>query len=299
MKNLIVVNGPTAVGKTSLSIELAQYFKSPVLSFDSRQFYREMSIGTAKPTSEEQAAAQHYFINNLSIYDNYNVSQYEQEAITLLERLFLQHDVLIAVGGSGLYQRALCYGIDDLPDPDPDLREELKSDFREKGLSCLCERLEKLDPEYYQIVDRKNPKRLLRALEVCLTTGKTYTSLRKNKVRSRSFSIIQLGIDMDRALLYDRINLRVDLMVKQGLLEEVKGLYPYRHLNALNTVGYKELFQHYDGKISLEQAIENIKTSSRRYAKRQLTWFRKDENIEWFEAGETTEIIKYIESKIV
>jgi tRNA dimethylallyltransferase len=294
MKTLIVVCGPTAVGKTSQSIELARFFNTGILSFDSRQFYREMSIGTAKPSAEEQAAAPHYFIDNLSIHDDYNVSQFETEALALLEKLFVYNDVVVSVGGSGLYQRALCYGIDDLPDPTPELREGLKKDLEEKGIEYLQQKVKELDPEFYQIVDLKNPKRLLRALEVCISTGKTYTSLRKNQVKNRPFQIIQIGLDMDREKLYDRINLRVDLMVKDGLIEENQRLYKHKNLNALNTVGYKEIFEHFDGKISLDQAIENIKTSSRRYAKRQLTWFRKDENISWFDAGNINALIEHI-----
>jgi len=282
-KELIVIAGPTAVGKTSYAIELAQKYSTEILSADSRQFYRELQIGTAAPTKEELAAAPHHFIGNLSIHDYYNVSMYEQEALALIEQLFEKHDKLIVVGGSGLYIDALCYGIDELPDADESLRSEIKRRFAEEGIEYLQKEVERLDPEFYKIVDRNNHKRLQRALEVCLATGKTYSSQRSNKRKNRPFKIRKLVLNMDRQKLYDRINNRVDLMMEQGLLDEVKSLLPYRELNALKTVGYTELFRYIDGDISLEQAVTDIKTNSRRYSKRQVTWFKRYDDFEWIE----------------
>jgi len=282
-KELIVIAGPTAVGKTSYAIELAQKYNTEILSADSRQFYRELQIGTAAPTKEELAAAPHHFIGNLSIHDYYNVSIYEQEALALIEQLFEKHDKLIVVGGSGLYIDALCYGIDELPDADESLRSEIKRRFAEEGIEYLQKEVERLDPEFYKIVDRNNHKRLQRALEVCLATGKTYSSQRSNKRKNRPFKIRKLVLNMDRQKLYERINKRVDLMMEQGLLDEVKSLLPYRDLNALKTVGYTELFRYIDGDISLEQAVTDIKTNSRRYSKRQVTWFKRYDDFEWIE----------------
>ncbi len=282
-KELIVIAGPTAVGKTSYAIELAQKYNTEILSADSRQFYRELQIGTAAPTKEELAAAPHHFIGNLSIHDYYNVSMYEQEAMALIEKLFQKHDKLIVVGGSGLYIDALCYGIDELPDADDALRSEIKRRYAEEGLEYLQKEVERLDPEFYKIVDKNNHKRLQRALEVCLSTGKTYSSQRSNKRKSRPFKIRKLVLNMERQKLYERINKRVDIMMEQGLLDEVKSLLPYRALNALKTVGYTELFRYLDNEISLEQAVTDIKTNSRRYSKRQVTWFKRYDDFEWIE----------------
>jgi len=280
-KELIVIAGPTAVGKTSYAIELAKKYKTEILSADSRQFYRELQIGTAAPTEEELAAAPHHFIGNLSIHDYYNVSMYEQEAIHLIEDLFQKHDKLIVVGGSGLYIDALCYGIDELPDADKSLRSEIKRRFAEEGIEYLQKEVERLDPDFYKVVDKNNHKRLQRALEVCLATGKTYSSQRTNKKKSRPFKIRKIVLNMERELLYERINKRVDLMMEAGLLDEVKSLLPNRELNALKTVGYTELFRFLDGDISLEQAVTDIKTNSRRYSKRQVTWFKRYDDFEW------------------
>jgi tRNA dimethylallyltransferase len=282
-KELIVIAGPTAVGKTRYAIELAQKYGTEIISADSRQFYRELRIGTAAPTPEELAAAPHHFIGNLSIHDYYNVSIYEQEALKLLDKLFETHKRVIAVGGSGLYIDALCYGIDELPDADEELRAEIKRRFAEEGIRYLQEEVKRLDPAFYEIVDRNNPKRLQRALEVCLATGKPYSSLRTNQRKQRPFKISKYVLTMEREQLYDRINRRVDLMMEAGLQEEVRGLLPYKKLNALNTVGYKELFRYFDGEISLDQAVTDIKTNSRRYAKRQLTWFKRYDDFEWIE----------------
>ena len=282
-KELIVIAGPTAVGKTSYAIELAKKYKTEILSADSRQFYRELQIGTAAPTEKEMAAAPHHFVGNLSIHDYYNVSMYEQEALVLIDKLFEKHDKLIVVGGSGLYIDALCYGIDELPDADENLRSEIKRCFTEEGIEYLQKEVERLDPEFYKIVDQNNHKRLQRALEVCLATGKTYSSQRSNKRKSRSFNIRKLVLNMERQKLYERINKRVDLMMEHGLLEEVKSLLPFKKLNALKTVGYTELFRYLDGEISLDQAVTDIKTNSRRYSKRQVTWFKRYDDFEWIE----------------
>ncbi len=280
-KELIVIAGPTAVGKTSYAIELAKKYNTDILSADSRQFYRELQIGTAAPTKEELNAAPHHFIGNLSIHDYYNVSMYEQEALVLIDKLFQKHDKIIVVGGSGLYIDALCYGIDDLPDADETLRNKIKQRFAKEGIEYLQKEVERLDPEFYKIVDQNNHKRLQRALEVCLATGKTYSSQRSNQRKSRPFKIRKLVLNMERELLYDRINKRVDIMMENGLLEEVKSLLPYRNLNALKTVGYTELFRYLDNEISLEQAVTDIKTNSRRYSKRQVTWFKRYDDFEW------------------
>ena len=280
-KKLIVIAGPTAVGKTSLAIELAQKFETEIISTDSRQFYREMKIGTAAPSPEELALAPHHFIGNLSINDYYNVSIFEKEALKTINKLFESKDIVIAVGGSGLYIDALCYGIDNLPDADEDSRNDIKSKFKEFGISYLQEEVKRLDPEYYAIADIKNPKRLQRALEVIYATGKTYSSQRTEKKQKRDFAIEKYVLNMDREKLYQRINLRVDLMIEAGLEKEARELFQYKDLNALNTVGYKEIFSYFENKISRKQAITDIKTHSRRYAKRQITWFKRDDSFIW------------------
>lgn len=282
---LIVITGPTAVGKTSFSIELAKHFKTSIISADSRQFYREMKIGTASPTPEEMQGIPHYFIGHISVTDNYNVSKYEEDVLTLLEKLFAANDTVIMTGGSGLYINAVCNGIDELPDPDKELRYELQQLLKEQGLTALRNKLKILDPDYYNVVDLANPGRLMRALEVCLTTGVPYSSLRKNKRKERHFRVIKTALFRNREELNHRINERVDMMIASGLTEEVRSLMPYRDLNALKTVGYRELFAFLDGRISFEQAVTDIKTNSRRYAKRQMTWFRKDPQIFWTDAG--------------
>lgn len=295
-KTLIVVAGPTAGGKTSLAIHLAKDLKAEIISCDSRQFYREIKIGTAAPTPEEMSQAKHHFIGNLSIHDEYNVSQYEHEALAKLEELFKTSDYAVMVGGSGLYINAVCDGIDNIPDTPAELREQLQKDFEEKGIEYLREEVKKLDPVFYETVDTSNPKRLLRALEVCKVSGQPYSSFRNNTSKTRDFDIIKIGLLWDRDELVDRIHQRVDIMMEEGLLEEVKEMHPYQHLNSLNTVGYKELFAYLDDECTFEFAIEKIKTNTRRYAKRQMTWFRKDEKINWFDAKKYEEIIKFVRS---
>ena len=282
-KKLIIIAGPTAVGKTSYAIELAKKYNTEIISTDSRQFYRELQIGTAAPTKEELEAAPHNFIGNLSIHDYYNVSIYEKEAVARITEIFKTKDVVIAVGGSGLYIDALCYGIDELPDAEPKLRQEIKDKFAKHGIEYLQDEVRKLDPDYFAVADINNHKRLQRALEVCIQTGKTYSSQRTERKQKRDFEIEKIVLNMPREILYQRINKRVDIMIEDGLIEEVKGLIPNKDLNALNTVGYKELFQYFDGKISLEQAITDIKTHSRRYAKRQITWFKRYDDFKWID----------------
>jgi tRNA dimethylallyltransferase len=294
---LLIITGPTAVGKTSLTIRLAQSLKTEILSADSRQFYREMLIGTARPREEELRLVPHYFTGHISIHDEYNASRFESEALDLLSKLFLNHQAVILTGGSGLYINAVRHGIDELPDPDDTLREELKTMYAETGIESLRSKLRLLDPVYYSEVDIANPKRLLRALEVCISTGRPYSELRKKKPKTRDFEIIMIGLTREKEELNRRINERVDRMMEEGLLEEVKSLTPFRHLNALNTVGYKELFPYFDGAISLEAAIENIKTHSRRYAKRQMTWFRKEKAITWFHPDDER-IMEFIKQRI-
>jgi tRNA dimethylallyltransferase len=288
---LVVVAGPTAVGKTSLAISLALHFKTEIISADSRQFYRQMHIGTAAPSEAELKTVIHHFIHHLSIQDSYNVSQYETDVLSLLEKLFQQHPVVVMVGGSGLYLNAVCHGIDLLPDPDPEIRLELKEVLARSGIAALQDELEHCDPEYAARVDRSNPARLMRAIEIFRATGVPYSSLRTNKPKSRTFRTVKIGLDLPRELLYRRINSRVDAMMDAGLYEEALQLYPYRYFNALNTVGYKELFDHFEGLASLDHAVEKIKIHSRRYAKRQLTWFKKDPGFNWFQPGEFEKII--------
>ncbi len=289
-KRLIVLSGPTAVGKTATSIKLAQHIDTVILSADSRQFYSGMKIGTAAPTEEELKAAKHYFIGHLKIGDYYNVSRFEQDALAILEQEFQNHDQVILTGGSGLYIDALCHGVDEFPDPDPDLREDLKKQYQEQGIEWLQDEVQKTDPEYFKQVDKKNPNRLLRALEVCLTTGKSYSEQRIGNKRERSFDIIYIALNRPREELFERIHLRTDQMLKEGLVEEVKSLAHMRHENAMNTVGYKEIFTYLDGDYSLELATEKIKTNTRRYAKRQLTWFRKNPSYHWLHPDQENEL---------
>lgn len=297
-KYLIVIGGATATGKTSLSIRLAQHFNTEILSCDSRQFYREMTIGTAKPDSEELAAAKHHFIDSLSIEEPYTVGDFEQDALQLLEKLFEKTDILILVGGSGLFIRALCEGLDEFPDVPLSIREELDHLFKEKGIEVMQNELKACDPEYYNQVDLQNPVRLIRALSIYRVSGRPFSEFRKQKKQGRFFEPIYILAEMDRALLYDKINRRVDLMLKNGLLEEARSLYPKKHLNALQTVGYQEFFEHFDGKISLEEAIELVKRNSRRYAKRQMTWFRKNDHWKGFSSSDVEGVIEYVNSKI-
>ena len=297
-RTLIVVEGPTAIGKTALAITLARQFSTEIISADSRQFFKEMSIGTAKPSPEELASAPHHFIDSHSISKLFSTGDFESEALALMEELFKIHQVLILVGGSGLYIDAICKGLDELPQTDLRIREQLNLQLAAEGLDPIKSQLSQLDPEYYEKVDQSNPQRMIRGLEFFLSTGKKLSSFQTNTVKTRPFNILKIGLNMDRALLYERINLRVDQMMQQGLLDEVKGLTEYKGQNALNTVGYTELFDHLDGQISLQEATDRIKQNTRRFAKRQLTWFRRDEDIHWFEPNQTDAIISFIKNKI-
>lgn len=294
---LVVLAGPTAVGKTGVALQLAQEFGTEIISSDSRQFYREMKIGTAVPSDEELTKVPHHFIRHLSIHEQYDVSRFETEALAKLEQLFLEHKIVIMTGGSGLYINAVCKGFDELPDRDRDLRKKLQALFDKEGIIALQEKLQKLDPLYFEKVDKNNPNRLLRAIEVCEVTGKPYSQLRRGQVKERPFRILKIALNRDREELFERIAVRTDQMMADGLLDEVKSLLPHRHENALNTVGYKELFEYLDGNISLEQAITNIKTNTRRYAKRQLTWFKKDPEYHWFHPERIEEIATFIATK--
>ena len=289
IKTLLVVAGPTASGKTAAAIRLAQHFNTVILSADSRQFYREMSIGTAKPDAEELAAAKHYFINSHSINELFSVGDFEKQGLALLNELFKQRDVVILVGGSGLYIKALCEGFDDIPQAGEGIREQLNNELAENGIKPLQEELKAVDPTYYTEVDINNPQRVIRALEVYRSTGQPFSFYRKATTNTRPFNCIKIALDMPREVLYNRINTRVDAMIAQGLVDEARALLPYRHLNALHTVGYSELFDHFDGKNDLNTAIELIKQNTRRFAKRQLTWFRKDKNIHWMAPDEVTD----------
>ncbi len=281
MKTLIVIAGPTASGKTAFAIKLAQALNTVILSADSRQFYKEMSIGTAAPTKEELSQAKHYFVHHISIEDKYDVADYEHDVLQLLDKLFKTHDAVIMTGGSGLFIDAVCNGIDAMPDVEPEIREKVEKLYHDEGLLGMQEVLKLLDPDYYAIVDQQNPRRLQRALEVCYQTGKPFSSFRSGNTVQRDFDIKKYAILWDRQELIERIDKRVDMMMEQGLLEEAKALYPKRHLNALNTVGYKELFAYFDGGCSLKEAVEQIKIHTRQYAKRQMTWLRKDIGYRW------------------
>ena len=294
MNTLIVITGPTAVGKTQLTLELAQYYGIPVINADSRQIYKELKIGTASPTEEQLKQVRHYFVGSKSINEYYNASMYEQEVMQLLESLFTTSPVQMLSGGSMMYIDAVCNGIDDIPTIREDIRTEMKRRYQEEGLEALCEDLKKLDPEHYETVDRQNYRRVIHALEICYQTGKTYTSFRKQTKKERPFKIVKIGLNRNREELYKRINQRVDDMMAQGLLDEARAMTPYREVNALNTVGYKELFDYMDERWSLEEAVERIKGNTRRYARKQLTWYKRDENIRWFHPDQQQEILNYI-----
>lgn len=283
MKYLITIVGPTAIGKTSLSIALAQHFNCDIISCDSRQFFKEMQIGTAVPTVEELTAAQHHFIQNKSIFENYTVGEYEKDAISKLNELFLTNDYVVMVGGSGLYVDAVLKGFDDFPEIDFSVREEVTSNYEKLGIEYLQTELEKRDPNYFEVVAKENPQRMMRALEVCIGSGKPYSSFLNQKKNARNFTPILIGLEAERSINYDRINHRVDFMLEEGLLAEAEILFPYKDLNALQTVGYRELFSYFEGEISLEFAIEEIKKNTRRFAKRQLTWFKRNEDTTWFD----------------
>jgi len=288
---LLVILGPTASGKTELAIKAAKLLGTEIISADSRQFYRELTIGTAKPSPEQLAEVKHHFVGHISITEKYNISLFEQDTIRLLDELFLSHDTVVMTGGSGLYIDAVCHGIDEQPEHDPAIRLHLQSGYKAGGIEHLQAELLRLDPAYYRDVDLSNPHRLMRALEVCIMTGKPFSSFRKGKQKERDFKIVKLGIDIPRAELVERINRRIDEMMAKGLLEEAGICLPFRHNNALNTVGYKEMFEYLDGHCSLEEAVEKMKINTRRYAKRQMTWFRKDPGIRWIDPESSTSMI--------
>ena len=295
MKTLVVLLGPTGVGKTALSLALAERLSSPILSADSRQLYSEIPIGTAAPTKEEQQRVKHYFIGTHQLADYYSAAQYEMDVMNLTEELFKTHETLLLTGGSMMYIDAVCKGIDDIPTVDDITRRTLLNRYETEGLEPLVSELRLLDPEYYNIVDLKNPKRVIHALEICYMTGRTYTSYRTQTTKVRPFRIIKIGLQRDREDLYERINCRVDQMVKDGLVAEARRVYPYRHLNSLNTVGYKELFAHFDGACTLEFAIEKIKQNSRIYSRKQTTWYRRDKDIHWFHPDDEEGIVECLE----
>lgn len=296
-KRLIVIVGPTGSGKTDLSITVAECFHAPIISTDSRQFYRGIPIGTAQPDAEQLQRVEHHFIASRELTDDFNCGAYEAEALQSLEQLFQKHDVVVAVGGSGLYVKALCEGMDNMPEVTPELRESLAQRLSEEGLEALCEELRERDPEFYEQVDLKNQARVVRALEVCIASGRPYSSFRTGERRKRNFDIIKIGVDMPREELYERIDRRVDIMMEQGLEQEARSVSHLRHLNSLQTVGYREMFDYFDGTTTREEAIELIKRNSRRYAKRQLTWFRRDEEIAWFNPKESEKIVEYINQR--
>ena len=298
-KHLISIVGATAIGKTALSIQLAQHFSAPIISSDSRQFYKEMNIGTAVPSKDELAAATHYFIQNRSIHNDYNVGQFERDALLKLDELFLTNDIVIMVGGSGLYIDAVLNGLDYFPDVAPEIRQKLNKELTDNGLELLQEKLKELDLESYNSIAIDNPKKVIRALEICIGTGKPYSYFKNKPKAHRNFTAIKIGLNADRKLMYDRINMRVDIMLKNGLLAEVRSLYKYKILNALQTVGYRELFSYLDGKCDLDLAASEIKKNSRRFAKRQVTWFKKDTEIKWFDfKSDTNEIISFVENSL-
>ena len=293
-KYLLVIAGPTAVGKTSTSLHIAKEMGIEIFSADSRQFYREMTIGTAKPSSNELKQVKHHFINNLSIAENYSVGDFERDCINQLESYFENNDFAILTGGTGLYIKAVCEGLDDFPDIEPKYREDLNLLFEEKGIEILQEELKEKDPIYFAEADIQNPHRLIRALEIIRATGKTFSSYRKKNLKQRSFNPIYIALNLERSALYERINQRVDLMIREGLVDEAKKLFPEREKNALQTVGYKELFEHFENKHSLEEAIELIKRNTRRYAKRQTTWFKNAGKYRFFEPSDIEEILQFI-----
>lgn len=294
MKKLIVVTGPTAVGKTDLCLNIAQQFGVPIINADSRQIYRELHIGTASPTASQLQQVKHYFVGTLGITDYYSASMYEQDVLALLQDLFQNSDYALLAGGSMMYIDAVCNGIDDIPTVDDETRATLKRRLADEGLEALTEELRRLDPEHYEIVDRKNPRRVVHALEICHMTGKTYTSFRKAVKKCRPFQIVKIGLNREREELYSRINQRVDQMVKDGLEDEARRMYAYKGVNALNTVGYKELFAYFDGQWDMDEAVERIKGNTRRYARKQLTWYKRDQQMQWFHPDQQENILKHI-----
>jgi len=302
-KTLIVITGPTAVGKTALCLDMARHFSIPVINADSRQIYRDLKIGTAAPTEEQLREVRHFFVGTLGLSDYYSASMYEQQVNSLLGELFQKSRYALLSGGSMMYIDAVCNGIDDIPTVDEHTRATMKRRLAEEGLEQLCEELRRLDPEHYSLVDKKNPRRVVHALEICHMTGRTYTSFRKKERENgeqnsrRPYRIVKIGLNLEREQLYSRINRRCDLMMEQGLLQEARQLLPYRHLNALNTVGYKEMFAHIDGTWTLDEAVERMKGNTHRYARKQLTWFKRDSAMKWFEPNATNDIINYIEAQ--
>lgn len=288
MKTLIAIVGPTGVGKTELSLQLAERLGSPIVNADSRQIYREIPIGTAAPTPEEQARATHYFVGTHALTDDYNAGQYERDALALLDRLFQERDCVVLSGGSMMYVQAVCTGLDEMPSVSSELREEILSAYREHGLEWLQEQVRLLDPDYWEEVDRQNPQRLLHAVEICRASGKPYTHFRKGEKKERPFRVVKIGLTRPREELYERINLRVLQMMAQGLREEAERVIGLRERNSLQTVGYKEMFKHLDGEWTEEEAVRMIQQNSRRYAKRQLTWYRADESVHWIDMSENT-----------
>ena len=293
MNYLIIITGPTGIGKTNMAIQVAKQFSSDIISADSRQIYKEMCIGTAVPSKEELSEVKHHFIQNISIHDYYNVSKYENEVIQLISELHTKNNVVVLTGGTGLYINAICKGIDVMPDPDPKIRKGLNHRFLIEGIKVLQDELKIYDPEYYKIVDLNNQARLIRALEICYQTGKAYSSFKKSNDKKRDFTTIKIALNTDRTVLYNRINKRVDLMQAEGLLEEVKNLLPFKDLTALKTVGYQELFSALEGEYSIEKGIELIQNSTRRYARKQISWIRREADYQWFEPNQIAEVINY------
>ena len=305
MKTLFVILGPTGVGKTELCLTIAKHLKTPIINADSRQIFAELPIGTCAPTPKQQSIVKHYFVGNHQLHDYYSAAKYEQDALTLISRLFngeedgIEHDTTLLSGGSMMYIDAVCKGIDEIPTVDNNTRELMKQRLASEGLEALVEELKQLDLEHWSIVDRNNPRRVVHALEICHMTGKTYTSFRTNSIKQRPFNIVKIGLNRPRDILYDRINQRVLTMMEQGLENEARKVYPLRHLNSLNTVGYKELFAYFDGLIPLEEAVRQIQSNTRQYMRKQLTWYKKDENVTWFEPDNIEDILKYIDNNRV
>lgn len=295
---LIVLLGPTGVGKTELSLSIAEAYHTSIVSADSRQLYADIKIGTAAPTAEQLARVPHYFVGTLDLHDYYSAAQYEMEVLKKLEELFRENDVVVLTGGSMMYIDAVCKGIDDIPTVDNETRQLMLERYEQEGLERLCAELKLLDPEYYQIVDLKNHKRVIHALEICYMTGKTFTSFRTQTQKERPFEILKIGLKREREELYERINRRVDIMMEEGLLEEARRVYPFRQLNSLNTVGYKELFNYLDGTWELPFAIEKIKQNSRIYSRKQMTWFKRDQHITWFHPEDTAKIMSFLQKNI-
>ena len=305
MKTLIVIIGPTGVGKTELCLTIARHLKTPIINADSRQIFAELPIGTCAPTPEQQATVKHYFVGNYHLQDYYSAANFEQDALSLISRLFngeedgIQHDTALMSGGSMMYIDAVCKGIDNIPTVDDQTRQLMKQRLTTEGLEALVDELKQLDPEHWEIVDHNNPRRVIHALEICHMTGRTYTSFRTNSIKHRPFNIIKIGLTRSREVLYERINQRVLDMMAQGLEEEARHVYPLRHLNSLNTVGYKELFTYFDGLIPFQEAVRQIQSNTRQYMRKQLTWFKKDESVTWFEPDNIEDILKYIDYNLL